>query len=332
MQQGRTRAARTLRHRRALATLATCYLLLWLWGPPRLKSTLRTSKPVSFLARRGPQLMPITATDTVDMQVQPSARSRNEPYTAPVRGENADASWDEQWDRLPALDWDSHTQQDRAVRMQWARGSQALHVQHWRTGRSASVELGYDEDGPYATPTPGHKPNSVRTAARRASKPNHPNPASYASSLQRVGGTAPTPPSAALIMSKAFSYPAFTLPAPCFPSAADAAWFAGLPWVAARRAANAAWSAEAPVCGRLVRVGPNDPSPGARERGGVPERFAFWEPRYTSGAIDVVAGGRLLPGDALYSSCGWDSGAVDTLAYVARWKGPANRASGACWV
>ena len=63
----------------------------------------------------------------------------------------------------------------------------------------------------------------------------------------------------------------------------------------------------------------------------MPERFAFWEPRYTSGAIDVVAGGRLLPGDALYSSCGWDSGAVNTLAYVAHQKGVANRASGACW-
>lgn len=213
--------------------------------------------------------MRITATDTVERQLQPSTRSRNEPYTAPVRGEDAGASWDEQWDRLSALDWDSRTQLDRAVRMQWARGSQALHLQHWRAGRTASTELGYDEDGPYSTPTPGQKPNSVRTAARRASKPDHPNPASYAGSHQRAGGTSPTPPSAALITSKAFSYPAFTLPAPCFPSAAEATWFAGLPWVAARRAANAACPAEAPVCGRLVRVGAHDPSPGARERGGV---------------------------------------------------------------
>ena len=107
------------------------------------------------------------------------------------------------------------------------------------------------------------------------------------------------------VRSKAFSYPPFTLPAPRFPSAADATWFARLPWVAERRAANAACPAALPLCRGLSEVAAGVHSGGAA----VPARFAFWEPRYTRGALDVVADGRVAPGDVLYDSCGWESGA-----------------------
>ncbi|KAK9825670.1 hypothetical protein WJX81_000688 [Elliptochloris bilobata] len=43
-------------------------------------------------------------------------------------------------------------------------------------------------------------------------------------------------------------------------------------------------------------------------------QFVFWEPRYTSGAIDVVLDGRLAPSDALYSDCGWDSDPDDAVS------------------
>jgi len=212
------------------------------------------------------------------------------------------------------------------------RGAMAEHLSF------LALEAGARPDQTRSPPAGGARPRTADTAgaALTARRPGEPKPAS---SLVRElelrgargaeGGLAvilPEPhprPNAArgadaglatprggtpqgALRSKAFSYPPFTLPAPRFPSAADATWFARLPWVAERRAANAACPAALPLCREVAEAAAGAHAGGAA----VPARFAFWEPRYTRGALDVVAGGRVAPGDALYDSCGWESGAA----------------------
>ena len=359
LRSSQARTSRLFRDRRALAVLATCYILLYLWCRPRLQQTARSLAARTSAARLGTSHAPLSAAGSFS-----GARAR----TAAQRSAPGGSDWED----LPVLGDSEEPNTNREGRVQLALHGGAPTLRPWRTGRVAAAE---DADAAEAkeahrqsslsstawhggrrtgirsaASTPGERDvRSSRALRRRGAGAAHVHvdiqrsaSAAHAQALRvrravgperRGGGDAeddpeplgPEPPGELLIhrqsikpgrahrgvRTKAMRYEAFALRVPRFPSAADAAWFAGLPWVAARRAANAACPAELALCAGLAAEDANPetephPSPGASA---LLQRFVFWEPEYTSGALDVVPNGRLAPSDALYSDCGWHSGA-----------------------
>ena len=366
LRSSQARSLRMLRDRRALAALATCYILLWLWYRPRLQQTARSLAALGSAARLGPPHAPLFATGKFPAQGGSGARA----HAAAQR--SASGGSGNGWEDLPALDDSTEPKLDREGRAQLALHSADQTLRPWRTGRTAVAE---DADGAAAEEAPGQSTfgssvaghgggrtpgqsdlrgstypaagalrrrkagaGRVHMDVQRGSRAAHEqgvrvrrtvraerrgsasaeeeplgpeNPGEF--HADRQGLQLDRLPSA--VHTRALRYDAFALRVPRFPSDADAAWFASLPWVAARRAANAACPAELALCaGLTAQDGSPDAkpylSPGAST---TPQRFVFWEPRYTSGAIEVVPNGRLVPSDALYSDCGWHSGASPVL-------------------
>lgn len=370
LRSSQARTLRMLRDRRALAVLATCYILLYLWGRPRLQQTARSLAARSSAVRLGAPHAPLSAAGSFPAQGGAWGRARTAAHRSAPGGSD--------WEDLPALGDSEEPNTNREGRVQLALHVAALTLRPWRTGRVAGAE---DADATNAeeahgqgtlestTAGRGGRRTGIRSAAstpgqsdlrgssypaaralrRRGAGAAHVHvdilrgsSAAHAQALRarRAGGAergggggaeseqeplGHEPLGALLdyrqsvetnwvhggVRTRAIRYEAFALRVPRFPGAVDAAWFAGLPWVAARRAANAACPAELALCaGLAAQDGSPDtepyPSPGASA---LPRRFVFWEPDYTSGALDVVPNGRLAPSDALYSDCGWHSGA-----------------------
>ena len=371
LRSSQARTSRMLRDRRALAVLATCYILLYLWGRPRLQQTARSLAARSSAARLGALHAPLSAAGSFPARDRSGARAR----TAAQRSAPGGSDWED----LPALGDSEEPDTNSEGRVQLALRGAAPTLRPWRTGRVAAAEDAADAEEAHgqgnlsSTARHGGRRTGSKSAAsmpgqsdvrgsralrRRGAGAAHVHvdiqrgaSAAHAQALrvrraagaERGGGgdaendqesLDPEPPGELPVnrqyikprvhngvRTRALRYEAFALRAPRFPSAADAAWFAGLPWVAARRAANAACPAQLALCaGLAAQDGSPDTesylSPGASA---MPQRFVFWEPEYTSGALDVVPHGRLAPSDALYSDCGWHSGArpCSLLAHAA---------------
>ena len=368
LRSSQARTSRLFRDRRALAVLATCYILLYLWCRPRLQQTARSLAARTSAARLGAPNAPHSAAGSSS-----GARARAAAQRSAPGGSG--------WEDMPALGDSEEPDTNREGRVQLALHGAAPALRHWRTGRVAGAEDAdaADAKGAHgqghlesATAGRGGRHTGMRSAAsvpgqgdlrgrshlaaralrRRGAGAAHVrvdvqrgSSAAHAQALRvrRAAGAErsgsgdaegdqesldPEPPGERLVYSqdkksgvhggvrtRAIRYEAFALRVPRFASAVDAAWFAGLPWVAARRAANVACPAELPLCAELTAQGGSpdtQPYPN-RGAGALPQRFVFWEPEYTSGALDVVPHGRLAPSDALYSDCGWHSGTSPLL-------------------
>ena len=286
LRSSQARTSRLFRDRRALAVLATCYVLLYLWCRPRLQQTARSLAARSVAARLGAPHAPLSAAGSFS-----GARARAAADRSALGGSD--------WEDLPALGDSEEPNANREGRVQLALYGAAPALRPWRTGRVAAAE---DADAADAEAAHGQsslegtmaghggrrtgvrsaaslpRPGDLRGKKRSAAKPQRRRGAGAARvhvdiqrgasaalaqalrvrravGAERGGGgdaedgpepLGPEPPGEVLVFrqrivpdrvhggvrTRALRYEAFSLRVPRFPSAVDAAWFAGLPWVA----------------------------------------------------------------------------------------------------
>ena len=145
LRSSQARSSRLLRDRRALAALATCYILLWLWGRSRLQQTARSIAVVGSAARLGAPRAPLFAKGKTPAQDGSGARAQAAAQRSAPGGT---ANGWEDWEDLPALDDSEGLRLDRDGRVQLALYSPDPMLQPLRTGRTDAADAADDEKAP----------------------------------------------------------------------------------------------------------------------------------------------------------------------------------------